>query len=74
GLFHAARGDARAEASFRKAFAVNSQHFAALTDLGIFYLRGGRRKEAEQVVRAALRISPDYPQALRALASMGVVR
>lgn len=73
GRYYSAKADPRAEAAFRKAIAINSEHFAAFTDLGMWYLKIGRRQDAEAAFRAALRIFPTHAPALRALAMMRVV-
>ena len=60
-----------AEARYREALALDPAHRASTLGLAELLLRAGRREEAAEVLRAALRLAPDDP-ALRELLSRAV--
>ncbi|MBI3932180.1 MAG: tetratricopeptide repeat protein [Acidobacteria bacterium] len=58
GNAYAARGDRRAEWAYTRAAALEPNAAQAWTNLGVFYLRTSRLREAEAVMRGAVRALP----------------
>jgi len=60
--------NARAEAAFRKALAVEPNSIEVLNDLGIALARQKKASEAIEVYRRALRIQPEHVTTMKNLA------